>query len=393
VYCEIAKAIKDRMKECINNGAEAERPIGTFAFFDLEATGLPGKSTRITELSLVAVTRDDLKQLNKEVMRHNAGRVEDLEARLLPRVVNKLTACVYPWTTIPLHVEHITGLSNDNLEKQGRFDTNLVSSLASFLARLHPPVCLVAHNGFKFDFPLLQAELHKVNGSLADDLLCCDSWLGANHIYNNQSRHEALTNRLPQPAEKEKSSDKSDSLEEVAVAERLIEAGVFEDTLEVEEPVLVLSAQEEVMCRTPPRLSGECSSMSLTPPPSVGSKREAAELEFTSHGLVSPSKMMRPEGVLTPEIKLKSQVDVGDCPRLERGNIQEVKKKLVFSSRPTSFSLVNLHKHLLGAAPKFSHGAEADCLALLRVTAAFGQDWLSYADNHALPFNNIVKMW
>jgi len=33
------------MKEYIN-GDEAERPIGTFAFFDLEATGLPGKSTR-----------------------------------------------------------------------------------------------------------------------------------------------------------------------------------------------------------------------------------------------------------------------------------------------------------------------------------------------------------
>ena len=228
---------------------------------------------------------------------------------MLPRVVNKLTTCVYPWTTIPLHVEHITGLSNDNLEKQGRFDTNLVSCLASFLARLHPPVCLVAHNGFKFDFPLLQAELHKVNGSLGDDLLCCDSWLGANHIYNNQSRHEALTNQLSQPAaEIEKSTVKSDSLEEVAAAERLIEAGVFEDTLEVEEPLLELSAQKEVMCRTPPRLSGECSSMSLTPPPSVGSKREGAELEVTSFCLVSPSKMMRPEGVLTPEMKLKSQV-------------------------------------------------------------------------------------
>ena len=36
---------------------------------------------------------------------------------------------------------------------------------------------------------------------------------------------------------------------------------------------------------------------------------------------------------------------------------------------------------------------QADCLALLRVTAAFGRDWLSYADNHALPFSNIVKMW
>ena len=227
---------------------------------------------------------------------------------MLPRVVNKLTTCVYPWTTIPLHVEHITGLSNDNLEKQGRFDTNLVSCLASFLARLHPPVCLVAHNGFKFDFPLLQAELHKVNGSLADDLLCCDSWLGANYIYNNQSRQEALTNRLPQPAEKEESTEKSDSLEEVAAAERLIEAGVFEDSLEVEEPVLELAAQEEVMCRTPPRLSRECSSMSLTPPPSVGSKREGAELEFTSHGFVSPSKMNRREGVQLTEMKLKSQV-------------------------------------------------------------------------------------
>ena len=239
-------------------------------------------------------------------------RMGDLESILLPRVVNKLTLCVYPWTTIPLHVEHITGLSNDKLEKQARFDSNLVTSLASFLTRLHPPVCLVAHNGVKFDFPLLQAELFKANGSLLDGLLCCDSWLGANHIYNKQSLDEAQTEHLN---EKEKSAERFETLEEVAAAERLVEAGAFQDTLE--EPILeLIDSQEEINCRTPTRASNAPSSLSLTPPPSGGTSNrkrgggggcevfDAAAAE----GSPSPSKLRRPDGGLTPEAKVNPQV-------------------------------------------------------------------------------------
>ena len=290
---------------------------------------------------MVAVTRDDLEQLHRDVGRYNANRLVfepscqllavtrrvliqnlltlfddpidrmgDMESILLPRVVNKLTLCVYPWTTIPLHVEHITGLSNDKLEKQARFDSNLVTSLASFLTRLHPPVCLVAHNGVKFDFPLLQAELFKANGSLLDGLLCCDSWLGANHIYNKQSLDEAQTEHLN---EKEKSAERFETLEEVAAAERLVEAGAFQDTLE--EPILeLIDSQEEINCRTPTRASNAPSSLSLTPPPSGGTsnrKRGGGGEVFdaaAAEGSPSPSKLRRPDGGLTPEAKVNPQV-------------------------------------------------------------------------------------
>jgi len=366
---------------------EDQGRVGTFAFFDLEATGLPGTGTRITELSVVAVTRDDLEQLHRDVGRYNVNRLGDLESILLPRVVNKLTLCVYPWTTIPLHVEHITGLSNDKLEKQARFDSNLVTSLTSFLTRLHQPVCLVAHNGVKFDFPLLQAELFKAHGSLLDGLLCCDSWLGANHIFNKQSLDEAQTEHMK---EKEKSLERFETLKEVAAAERLVEAGAFQDTLE--EPILeLIDSQEEINCRTPTRTPNASSSLSLTPPPSCGTsgrKRGGGEvLDAAVEGSLSPSKLRRPKGGLTPEAKAAESTDVG--------GILKVKKKLDFTNtnRPTSFSLVNLHHHLLGAKPKSSHGAEADCLALLRVAAALGQDWLHYADQAAQPFHKSQRMW
>jgi len=382
------------MREDKGQGGGLGCHVGTFAFFDLEATGLPGASTRITELSVVAVTRDDLEQLHRDVVRFNANRMGDLESMLLPRVVNKLTFCVYPWTTIPLHVEHITGLSNDKLEKQGRFDANLVTSLSSFLSRLHPPVCLVAHNGVKFDFPLLQAELFKSNGSLIDGLLCCDSWLGANHIYNNQRLNETQTEHLNEPLEKEKPTERFETLEEVAAAERLVEAGAFQDTLE--EPILELvDSQEEVNCRTPTRSS----SLSLTPPPSGGTsgrKRGGGgvfDSEPAEGSSLSPSKLRRPEGMLTPEARATPQAAASTGCLSEVKSILKAKKKLDFTNRPASFSLVNLHHHLLGAKPKSSHGAEADCLALLRVTAALGQDWLHYADQAAQPFHESQRMW
>lgn len=31
-----------------------------------------------------------------------------------------------------------------------------------FMKRMPQPVCIIAHNGLKFDFPVLQAELFKI---------------------------------------------------------------------------------------------------------------------------------------------------------------------------------------------------------------------------------------
>ncbi|KAM3185371.1 hypothetical protein ACTXT7_006503 [Hymenolepis weldensis] len=41
--------------------------------------------------------------------------------------------------------------------------TEIVDIIKYFLRRLTPPICMVAHNGFNFDFPLLQSELRRIN--------------------------------------------------------------------------------------------------------------------------------------------------------------------------------------------------------------------------------------
>ena len=47
--------------------------------------------------------------------------------------------------------------------------------LNAFFEHLDTPVCLVSHNGNKFDFPLLKSELSRNNFNLSKDILCCDS--------------------------------------------------------------------------------------------------------------------------------------------------------------------------------------------------------------------------
>ena len=70
--------------------------ISTFAFVDLEATGLGGlgKKPRITEITILAVHRDSfLDELCGEI----------------PRVINKITLCVYPMKPVEPDASRITG--------------------------------------------------------------------------------------------------------------------------------------------------------------------------------------------------------------------------------------------------------------------------------------------
>jgi len=136
------------------------REISTFVFVDCEATGLAGSKPRITELSLVAAHR-------KALLNRNNTK--------LPRVLNKLTICCYPSKAIGGLVSDITGLYNDDLLHQKDFDPAAASLVCQFLSRLEPPVCLVAHNGFNYDYGLLAAELSRVESQLPAGLLCSDS--------------------------------------------------------------------------------------------------------------------------------------------------------------------------------------------------------------------------
>ena len=219
--------------------------LKTLVYCDLEATGLKSSGRpRISELSLVAVNIEDVLKLNSQLKIQLQKGPHKIES-VLPRVMNKLTVCVYPMSIIRPEVSEITGLDNYNLSGQSTFDKSTGELINCFLARLPGPLCLVAHNGDLYDFPLLKAELEKVKTTLLSKTLCADSLVGIREIF--QRREWGAQQQNP-----------------------------------------------------------------------VSSKKR---LNFTNN------------------------------------------------MSPRSYSLINLHKHLLGCYPSQSHGAEADCLSLLRKTA------------------------
>ena len=92
--------------------------VNTLVYCDIEATGLKSSGRpRITEISLLAVNTHEILELHEKIRHQESVQLE----KILPRVMNKLTLCVYPMATIMPHVTSITGLDNYNLIGQSKF--------------------------------------------------------------------------------------------------------------------------------------------------------------------------------------------------------------------------------------------------------------------------------
>ena len=151
-------------------------------------------------------------------------QILDLET-FLPRVLNKLTLCVYPMATIMPEVSRLTGLDNYNLIDQSRFDKRTGDLIKAFFSRLPFPVCLVAFNGNLYDFPLLQAELVKLGIELGSDIFCVDSYVGLKEIFKN-SMNKPLAVEA-KPAERENLEEKTVE-KELQSIKILLETGEFD---------------------------------------------------------------------------------------------------------------------------------------------------------------------
>ncbi|XP_004482634.1 three prime repair exonuclease 2 [Dasypus novemcinctus] len=139
----------------------------TFVFLDLEATGLPNVDPEIAEISLFAVHRSSLEHPERD----EAG------VPVLPRVLDKLTLCMSPTRPFTAKASEITGLSSEGLARCGKagFDDTAAQTLRAFLGRQAGPLCLVAHNGFDYDFPLLRTELQRLGARLPAHTVCLDT--------------------------------------------------------------------------------------------------------------------------------------------------------------------------------------------------------------------------
>ncbi|XP_053155814.1 three prime repair exonuclease 2-like isoform X2 [Hemicordylus capensis] len=146
----------------------------TFVFLDVETTGLPPDQPRVAELCLFAVNRCSLQNSPQDFSWNPHP----------PRIVDKLSLCIDPQKPFVPVAEEITGLSNQSLEKNCKPDFNnaVVEALRGFLNRQAGPVCLVAHNGLGFDFPLLRTELWHVEADLPPDTGCLDTLLALKEL-------------------------------------------------------------------------------------------------------------------------------------------------------------------------------------------------------------------
>ena len=300
--------------------------VKTLVYFDLEATGFKSSGRpRISELSLIAVNVHDVLQMNKEM-------TENMEHRTIE-------SCVH-------QTSDITGLDNYNLTGQSKFSKSTGDLINNFLSLLPAPVCLVAHNGNAYDFPLVKAELEKAGTQLKSDVFCIDSYVGIRQLLKKEEDIINVENETV-TAVKLAEEHNNAKLELDAISD-LINTGVFE--IEMEE--------------------GICTEFPL-------SKAKNEE---------TPKSARHKPDICLPPKKRKHFLGSEIVTSRKALNFENLKE-------PKSFSLINLHRYLLGYSPEQSHGAEADCLSLMKTTAALGDRWTDWVKENCSKFETFKKMW
>lgn len=210
----------------------------TLVYLDAETTGLPPSRPKIAEIAAVAIAVSE------------------------PRVLNKIRLGFDPEKPFHPGASRINGLSNDMLSDQKPFEDYTANLLNLFLRHLNGPVCLIAYNGNKFDFPILKSEFRSAGKNLLESIYCVD----------------------PLPRIRE----------------------------------------------------------------------------------------MGKTGILLPSYRN------GKKMRMEP---------------PRSYKQEDIHMALLGYAPPGAHSAEADCMALMRITAALGPEFTDWMDANAKSMETVAPMW
>jgi len=346
----------------------------TFAFIDLETTGLPSlefNRTKITQLSITACSVEHIIEL------------KDREA--IPRVLHKLSLCLNPRKLIKLEASEITGLTNELLQNERKFDEDTVDLINNFLAHLQQPVCLVAHNGNRFDYPILKTALKLVNKSLPESLICCDSlniFKKIDEIYEENSK--ILINGY-----KMTSWEKIQTQQVLMMDAEILEIEEMLKNYDSDENLMTITQLEtdfirhdhQVIKSEPDNendyIQARQRQNETTPskPVKVEEKNAPSKNPASSDSKKRPSSAARRE--LFPTTSEQSKASPKNGKKIyPRGY----------------YSLREIYKRFFGLHPENSHDSEADVNALLKCVCACKKEFLDVAMKNASNFSDVKEL-
>uniref|UniRef100_A0A182SXW8 Exonuclease domain-containing protein n=1 Tax=Anopheles maculatus TaxID=74869 RepID=A0A182SXW8_9DIPT len=328
--------------------------IKSFVFFDLETTGIPQYEhfrTKITELSMVACAREHLVESSTD----------------LPRVTHKLSLCFNPLRMISLGSSQATGLYNDLLEKESKFDANAGEMVKLFLERLQKPICLVAHNGNRFDFVLLKQHLIRIGVLLPADLYCVDSLPAFREIETDVERsyfehNEGLDSEIPELEYKA-----------LRVMEELEQAN---DWIKERQKLNETTPQSGRMEQKYKQALRDY--LTITPGERSSSTQEPSDDEDGSDGSVARKEIC---GKSRKRLFISSTPDdAEDAKPLPSSPVAVGKKR---------YNLSDLYKRTMGKELINAHRAEDDTLALMNCAIVHGARFIRYADSNCIAYEEM----
>lgn len=351
------------------------KEIKTFVFFDIETTGLPEEEfskTKITELALIACSKVEL--LN------HTGKGKR------PRVQHKLTICLNPMKLVSLGSSRISGkkisntealrpyktnailivfnhpgLDNYNLEHEKSFTSNTGELLKTFLNQLQAPICLVAHNGFKFDYPILRKQLNtEVNVYIAISryIFVRFSFTIHWHLFQNV-----------------------DCVNSIYCVDSLEIFRTLADAVDEPEPV-----------------------SSLLATPQMEEKTTATDLEILLESDIRARQSMNEKTPSSRKIKAdQGRLRIGEIEAATGVRIGTKSKRELFPSNGKSeesatpkkritFKLVDIYTRLHGIAPAIAHNAEEDANILMKCCLVDAKRFIECAEKSAVQLATIKPL-
>lgn len=283
--------------------------------------------------------------------------------------------------------------------------------LTLFLRRLEPPVCLVAHNGGRYDYPLLCAELQSIgcqfcSPNIKEPLLCIDTFemyrdLAGDPVTwpNRYLREQTLQfteeilengNTNAHPGEvtplMQVSTEDAPMCKKVKLEFEDVDDGKEEKTsgnnLRVRRKLF--SDDEQVVDGSMKDVDSGIKSGSSSP---IDFLSETSDIDIISQ-LTDGSKAHNQESAGASSESLSTF----NGPITLTGSARPTRRIIGLPTKRPSYKLVDLHQRIIGFEPPESHRAEDDCLTLARIF------WLTpnaplWADVNAVPFDRFDPLY